>query len=177
MRMRALRDFQIDIFNLSHKLHEFEFDIDNRLFSIHEHSLIEKGSGKCKLQIDRSETMMTLHFDIDVKIELTCDRSLDKFDYPIKIDENLIVKFGEDNYTLSEEVMVIKQDTPSINVAEFIYEFIMLAVPMKKLHPRYEETEEEQPDLIYTSQEEESEEKPEAIDPRWEALKKLKGNK
>ncbi|MEQ9305873.1 MAG: DUF177 domain-containing protein [Marinoscillum sp.] len=175
--MKALREFQIDIFNLSHKLHEFEFKIDDRLFSLYEHSLIEKGKGTCKLQIDRSETMMTLHFTIEVKIELTCDRSLDQFDYPVETDENLIIKFGEDNYALSEEVVVIKQDTSSINVAEYIYEFIMLAVPMKKLHPRYEDTEEEQPELIYTSQEEEPEEKSDEIDPRWEALKNLKGNK
>ncbi|MEQ8471635.1 MAG: DUF177 domain-containing protein [Marinoscillum sp.] len=175
--MKALREFQIDIFSLSHKLHEFEFEIDDRLFSLYEHSLVDKGKGHCKLQIDRSETMMSLHFDIDVKIELTCDRSLDQFDYPVKIDENLIIKFGEENYTLSEEVIVIKQDTASINVAEFIYEFIMLAVPMKKLHPRYEATEEEEPDLIYTSQQDDTKEQSDEVDPRWEALKKLKGNK
>lgn len=173
--MKGLRDFQIDIFNLSLKLHEFEFSIDDRLFSIHEQDLVKKGSGTCKLELEKSATMMTLRFHIEVDVELTCDRSLDPFDYPIKADEQVIIKFGEDNYALSEDVLVIRNDTPSINVSELIYEFIMLAIPMKKLHPRYEADEEEDPDLIYTSSaEEDTSESDEEVDPRWEALKKLK---
>lgn len=175
--MKGLREFQIDIFNLNEKLHEFEFKVDDRLFGIHEHSLIEKGSGVCHLKLDKTATMMTLHFDIDVSVELICDRSLDPFDYPIKLEEQLIIKFGEDNYSLNEEVLVIRSDTPTIDVSEFIYEFVTLAVPLKKLHPRYEGKEDEQPDLIYTSDSGAAEDKNEPVDPRWEALKKLKGNK
>ncbi|REE01018.1 YceD family protein [Marinoscillum furvescens] len=175
--MNSLKEFHIDIFNLGLKQHEFEFKIDERLFQLHEHSLIEKGSGTCKLLLDKTATMMTLDFHIDVKIELTCDRSLDTFDYPIQLDEQLIIKFGEENYSLSEEVLVIKGDTPTIDVSEYIYEFINVAVPMKKLHPRYEGQEDEQPDMIYTSQGDEPEENEETVDPRWEALKKLKDNK
>lgn len=177
MRMNGLREFQIDIFNLSLKQHEFEFEIDNRLFGIHEQNIVEKGSGRCKLELDKSATMMTLRFHIEVSVELTCDRSLDQFDYPIEVDEQVIIKFGEDNYTLSEDVLVIKNDTANINISEYIYEFIMLAIPMKKLHPRYEETEDEENSLIYTSESEETSEESEEVDPRWEALKKLKDNK
>ena len=120
---------------------------------------------------------MTLNFQIDASVELICDRSLDNFDYPVKVDEKVIIKFGEDNYALSEDVIVIKQDTSSINVAEFVYEFITLAVPLKKLHPRYEDEfeEDDEPEMIYTSQEDEEEDNSQEPDPRWEALKKLKG--
>ena len=175
--MKGLRDFQIDIFRLSHKLHEFEFNIDDRLFSQFEHSIVEHGKGKCYLELTKSETMMTLNFQIDASVELICDRSLDSFDYPIKIDEKVIIKFGEDNYSLSEDVIVIKQDTASINIGEFIYEFITLAVPLKKLHPRFEDEleEDDEPEMIYTSQDEEETDDSQETDPRWEALKKLKG--
>ncbi len=120
---------------------------------------------------------MTLNFRIDAFVELICDRSLDSFDYPIKIDEKVIIKFGEDNYSLSEDVIVIKQDTASINIGEFIYEFITLAVPLKKLHPRFEDEleEDDEPEMIYTSQDEEETDDSQETDPRWEALKKLKG--
>ena len=175
--MKGLRDFQIDIFRLSHKLHEFEFNIDDRLFSQFEHSIVDHGKGKCYLELTKSETMMTLNFQIDASVELICDRSLDSFDYPIKIDEKVIIKFGEDNYSLSEDVIVIKQDTASINIGEFIYEFITLAVPLKKLHPRFEDEleEDDEPEMIYTSQDEEETDDSQETDPRWEALKKLKG--
>lgn len=175
--MKGLREFQIDIFSLNHKQHEFEFEIGDRLFSQFEYSIIEHGQGKCHLILEKSETMMTLNFQIDASVELICDRSLDNFDYPVKVDEKVIIKFGEDNYALSEDVIVIKQDTSSINVAEFVYEFITLAVPLKKLHPRYEDEfeEDDEPEMIYTSQEDEEEDNSQEPDPRWEALKKLKG--
>ncbi|MFY0606146.1 MAG: DUF177 domain-containing protein [Cyclobacteriaceae bacterium] len=173
--MKGLKEFQIDIISLAFKLHEYEFSIDNRLFELYEHSLVKKGSGNCKLFLEKSETMLTLNFEIEATVELICDRSLDKFDHPISVKETLIMKFGEENYSLSEDVLVIRDDTATISVDEYIYEFISLAVPLKKLHPRFEGTEEEQPDLIYTSVSNEESDQ-ETLDPRWEALKKLKGN-
>lgn len=178
MDAKRLREFQIDLFRLGNKQHEFEFDISNSLFEARTYSLIEKGSGSCKLILLKSETMMTLSFEIDVQVELICDRSLESFWYPISLKEELIIKFGEDDYMLSEDVMVIKKDTPSLNVSDFIYEFIAVAIPMKKLHPRFEEEEDdEETSLIYSSQDEETEDSSDVADPRWEILKKLKDTK
>ncbi len=175
MHMGGLKGFKIDIISLANKQHEFDFAIDNRLLSMYEHSLVEKGEGECHLTMDKSETMLTLKFQIEAQVELICDRSLDKFDYPVSLEETLIMKFGEDNYSLSEDVIVIKDDTDSINVSEYIYEFISLAVPLKKLHPRYEAIEDELPEIVYTTTEG-SDSKTDNTDPRWEALKKLKGD-
>ena len=173
MGFKELREFQINIYSLTNKLHDFEFEITNKLFDTKEFSLISKGNGVCKLRLEKSETLMNLHFDIEAEVELTCDRSLETFLYPVKVEEDIIIKFGEDDITLSDDVIVIRKDASSINVGDYIYEFVSLAVPMRKIHPRFEG--EEQPDLIYTSQSEEAEEEDsESIDPRWEALKKLK---
>lgn len=177
MGTRGLREFQINIFSLENKVHEYEFEISNNLFENHEYSLVKKGKGTSKLVLQKSETMMSLHFNIDVEVELICDRSLDTFLYPILLEENIIIKFGEDDYDLSEDVFVIRKDSPSINVGDYLYEFISVAVPMKKLHPRFkDEDSEELSDLVYSStDEDEASDKPdEPIDPRWEALKKLK---
>ncbi|MFY0600453.1 MAG: DUF177 domain-containing protein [Cyclobacteriaceae bacterium] len=176
MGTRELREFQINIYNLSNKLHEFEFEISNKLFENQEFSLIEKGTGQCKLALEKSETMMNLHFSIEAEVELICDRSLDPFLYPISLEEDIVIKFGEDDYVLSEDVVVIRKDSPSINIENYLYEFLSVAVPMKKLHPRFGD-DDDQPDLIYSSSDGDSEsekEQDDVLDPRWEALKKLK---
>lgn len=177
MGPKKLREYKINIFSLENKLHELEFDISNKLFENQEYSLVEKGNGTCHLSLQKSETMMNLHFNLDVKVELTCDRSLDTFLYPISLEEDIIIKFGEDEYDLSENVFVIRKESDSINVGDFLYEFINVAIPMKKLHPRYDDDlNDDQPDLVYTSNDsaDQSAEKEEMVDPRWEALKKLK---
>lgn len=170
MLTKGKRAYQIDIFNLSNQLHEFEFHIDNELLAWDEHSELSEGNGTCKVKLQKSETMMDLLFLIDVSVELTCDRSLEKFDHQINIEEDVIVKFGEADDDSHEEYTIIKKDTPSIFVDGLIYEFINLAVPMKKLHPKHKD--QDSPDMIYSTQVEEKAE--EIVDPRWEALKKLK---
>ena len=174
MTKRESRDFQLNIPSLKNGTHEFQFEINDAFFSHFEHSLVEKGTGKCLLSLKKSETMMVLNFEFDLSIELTCDRSLDLFDFPIAKEEKLIIKFGEESQEVNEDLVVLSYDEQILDLAPHILEFISLSIPMKKLHPRFEG--EESPDLIYQTEGEE-EESGDEIDPRWAALKDLKEEK
>lgn len=181
--MKDLKQFDIDILNLSNKKHEFEFTGDDSFFALFGQSLIQQGNFKTKLTIDKSETMLQLFFRIAGLIELVCDRTLENFDYPIDLEQKLILKYGEENQELTDEIEIISRDTQRINVAQYIYEFIGLAIPMKKIHPRLAGetyTESEDGILVYSSQPgaglDSITEEEENMDPRWQALKKLNNN-
>ncbi len=176
-----LKQFEIDIQGLSNTQHSYEYSFDNKFFEAFENSLVEKGQGVVHLDLLKTETMMTLAFSIEGSIELVCDRSLKTFAYPIDLKENLIVKFGEEDAELDDEIIVIQRDTQKFNVAQYIYEYITVAVPMKKVHPDFrtdsDDEEEGYGAIIYKSaQDDEPETGGEGIDPRWEALKKLRNN-
>ena len=171
--MKSLRDFDIDIFRLGNKLEEFEFEFEDQFFENFDNSLISKGNGSVHLTINKTNTLMELKFDINGTIGLVCDRSLEPFDFDFRSHRELIIKFGETDEELSDEIAMIHWDTQRINVAQYIYEFIGLEVPMKKLHPKFSNEEDDvEEELIYQSKEKET--KKEEIDPRWEALKGLK---
>jgi uncharacterized metal-binding protein YceD (DUF177 family) len=184
--MKDLRPFEIEIQTLKFKRHEYEYDIDASFFTHFERSPVEKGKFKVKLTLDKSETMLQLKFHIQGVAELACDRTSELFDYPIDVTNRLILKFGEADEELSDEIEIISRGTQHINVAQYIYEFIGLAVPMKKIHPRladeqYEENEEGI--LVYRSAGEESEaegddstDDGDDVDPRWQILKNLPKN-
>jgi uncharacterized metal-binding protein YceD (DUF177 family) len=189
--MKVRRQFDIDIIKLSNSIHNYEFDINSSFFEQFEDSFIEKGNLKVQLTLDKSETMIQAKFQIEGMVELICDRSLEPFDFEISVNEYLVFKYGEEFSELTEEIVTIPKNLPTLNVAQYIYEFIGLAVPMKKLHPRFSEEDEEEEDedeliegkLIYTTlsesdEEEEKEEDPETdkIDPRWEILNNIKKN-
>ena len=94
-------------------------------------------------------------------------------------DGTCVRLYGEEDMEIDDEIEMISRNRQGINVGQYIYEFIGTAIPMKKLHPRYnkgEENNEEQ--LIYSSANDRSaaEDDRGGIDPRWEALKKLKDN-
>ncbi len=171
MDKKAFRAFEISIFNLSSKVHEYRFPINETLFGLFEQSIVERGEGTSEVVLTRSETMMTLHFDINAKVELICDISVKPFWHEIKVEKDIMVKFGEADEELSEDVIVIHRDTQFFNVAEYIYQFLLLSIPMKRIHPDIKD--EQRPDIVYSSEEPEQEEEQET-DPRWAALKNLK---
>ncbi|MEZ4900477.1 MAG: DUF177 domain-containing protein [Spirosomataceae bacterium] len=142
--------------------------------------MIEKGYFKTHLKIDKSATMMLLDFDIEGHVELICDRSLDIFEEPIAIQERLILKFGDHDEQLADNIELIRQDAIRINVASYIFEYIALALPMKKLHPRFRTNEEEinekeESVLIYQTSIEPDISASDEENTTWAALLKLKG--
>ena len=153
------------------KVHEYRFPINEALFSLFEQNIVERGEGECLVTLTRSETMMTLHFAISAKVELICDVSVKPYWHQIQEENDLMVKFGDEDQELSEDVIVIHWDTQILNVAEYIYQFLLLSIPMKRIHPDLHD--EERPDMVYKSGEIDKSEEPET-DPRWAALKNLK---
>jgi uncharacterized protein len=166
-----LKAFSIDIVGLANKVHDFDFQINQLFFDHYGKELIEKGDLKAKVQLDKRETMIEARFNINGSIHLICDRSLDPYEQVLNIDKMVVFKYGHQEVELSDEIVLITRETPQIDLGQFIYEFIALEVPMKKLHPRFqnENTEDE---FIYRSETEDKSEN--TTDPRWDALKKLK---
>lgn len=174
--MREDKRYNIDIYGLTIGTHEYHVPFDGMLFEKAEAGLIEKGTGECKLTIEKKESLMTFHFEINGTIELTCDRSMETFDHPIEIDESLIVKYGDAYDDSNDELLIIPNGQQAIIIENYIYEYVTMAVPMKKLHPKFGGDSEEGFELVYTSEDTAAESKSsqEAIDPRWEILKYLK---
>ncbi len=174
MNKKDFREFDINFHRLTNGEHEFEFKITSALLEFFEQSIVEGGSGNCTIRLTKTETMMSLHFQITAKVDLICDVSLKPYTQDVAVDKELIIKFGEEARELSDDVLVIPWETQHINIAEYIYEFLLLAVPMKRIHPDI--ADKERPELIFVSEADDSDdgEDGDDIDPRWEALKKLK---
>ncbi|MGB3466429.1 MAG: DUF177 domain-containing protein [Cyclobacteriaceae bacterium] len=171
--MKTADKYRIDIFKLSNDTHEYDFDINSEFFDLFEFSEVKEGSGNCHATLEKTPSMITMDFDINASVELVCDRSLDTFDYPINIQEQIRFKYGEEEADLSDDVKVITQSTQSINVAHYLFEMLTVVIPMKKLHPRFEESAEADDEIIYTSDKDNNDSDDDSTDPRWNALKDL----
>jgi len=171
-----LKDYNIEIYNLSDTRHFYQFSFDNSFFRLFEGSLVKKGKGIVDVTLDKSPTFLNLNFKIKGVIELICDRSNDPFDYPLDIDCDIILKYGDDKVELSDTIAVIPWDTQRINVSQYIYEFVGLGIPLKKLHPRFK-NDENGDEVIYSTESKSGKKKTNEIDPRWVELQKLKNNK
>lgn len=166
--------------------HELDFVLDDAFFAQFDQAIILGGNLQAHLDLDRTDRLLTLAFQIDGTVRLVCDRSLDEFDQPISTHEMLHVRFGETNEELADDVLQITPDTQVLPLAEHLFGFVATAVPMKKLHPRFVEadaaadaaagaTADADVRLIYSvatdDGTDETDEQP--GDPRWNALRNL----
>lgn len=133
----VLNTFKIDIFRLENKQYLHEFEGNNDFFEALDQELIQKGNFKATVVLNKNETMIQMMYNITGSVELTCDRSLDLFDFPVDITQKMILKFSDHNEEITEELVLIDRNTQYINVAQDIFDFIGLQIPIKKLHPRF----------------------------------------
>lgn len=182
--MKEIANYNIELFKIALGEHRYEFNSRSDFFTAFPNSLVQKGEFSVLLDLEKTETLLKLDFHIQGTLEFECDRSLELFDFPFEVQKTLILKFGEYNEPLTDEMEIIHRDTQVINIAQHVYEFIGLAVPMKKLHPKFQQEEgledmeedEENSTFVYSSKSSDSAEKAEeeTIDPRWQKLKNLK---
>lgn len=169
-------EFNIKFAGLKNGKHEFDFTITNKFFEDLDYSEIREGELTAKMEMDKSETMLVLHFDITGGIETTCDRCAVGFTYPIHSEQRIIIKLGNEAVEESDEVIVIPRTEHSIEVKQFIYEFISLELPVRKTACNDEEDSPLCDKSVIEKIEDKNKDKKE-VDPRWAALKKLSTGK
>ncbi|WP_337043955.1 YceD family protein [Emticicia sp. 17c] len=176
---KILSKYDIHIQGLENKRYTYEFEGGDEFFEFFEQDIITKGHFKATVILDKNSTLMQLWFDIEGVVELTCDRCLEPFEEPVHVKEKYIYKFGDRHEELSDEIEMIPLNTATVNIAQHIYDFIGVSLPMKKLHPKFRnEADDEEDEFIYSTDKEEAEqEEEEVIDPRWAALLSLKNQK
>jgi uncharacterized metal-binding protein YceD (DUF177 family) len=187
--VKFLRYYNIDIIKLKEGDHFFDFDVKDEFFRFYEADDWVNGANLiAKIEIHKTSSVLEIIFHINGTVRLTCDRSLEEFDQPISLTEKVIYKYGPVEEEISEDVFMITKDTPVINVAQLIYEFILLALPAKRIHPDYidemdDEDFEAEGSIVYVDGDiedegdidsEEPDSTPNKSDPRWDILKNLK---
>lgn len=169
-------DFTVNIIGLSNKVHHFDFELNDGFFEKYGREVISKGLFDVHVILEKKETFIDVEFEISGSTQLICDRSLEPFDHTIKEKKAIVFKYGEEVQEISDEIMIITRDQVSLDLGQFMYEFIALSIPIKKIHPSLQaedEDDEGEYKIVYSTSVDE-EVKSEDTDPRWEKLKKLK---
>lgn len=175
--MEKFRNYNISFSGLKNGKHQFDFPISQAFFDLFEtENEFSNAQLVSDVFLEKHSTFLDFRIHIYGTLDLICDISNEVFAYPIENEIKVLVKFGEEYDDSNEEVITIPQNESEFNVAQLIYEAVMLSIPMKKLFPNIAENEEYQNLLEKFSPKinEETEENSAEIDPRWAALQQLK---
>ncbi|MBB4034550.1 uncharacterized metal-binding protein YceD (DUF177 family) [Dysgonomonas hofstadii] len=129
--------YNIPLRGLSEGKHEFLYDLDNKFFALIDDGSADVKRGNLKVVVSLKKTSVTfeLNFDIKGMVHVPCDRCLDDITMDVDTQNKLIVKFGKEYSEESDEIVIIPEADGEINIAWFLYEFIALSLPTKKVHP------------------------------------------
>lgn len=175
--MKLLKEFTIPFVGLKEKTHYFEYHIGPSFFEHFEYEEFNDVDVKVELALNKKPTLLDLHFKITGNVNINCDLTNEPFDQAINATFELVVKFGNDYNDENIDILIVPHGTYEINVQQYIYELIVLAVPLKRVHPGVvdgtmdsdilKKLEELSPHLNKDSK------KDDDTDPRWDTLKKL----
>lgn len=183
MRVAKRSEYSIGFTGLQDGLHDFHFEVGDTFFEQLEFSIIEGGSLQVNVQLEKQPTMITVNFTVDGTVRVMCDKCTDYFDLPIEGSDEVIYKFSDEELD-DEKIRTIGSAETDIDITLPIYEFTALCLPQRRLHPEGEcndEMLEAMEDYLMVeatdeeNTQEATEEENEEIDPRWNALKQLKG--
>ena len=163
--------------NLKIGSHQFDYQIDNTFFEHFEYDEFHKADVKVDLELEKKSTLLDLHFQFNGTVNVNCDLTNEPYDQPISGNFDLVVKFGQEYNDEEEDLLILPHGSYEVDVAQYIYESIVLAVPAKRVHPGVadgtlkSEALDKLEELSLNNQAEQSDE--DQTDPRWDDLKKL----
>ncbi|MFG6685253.1 YceD family protein [Mariniflexile sp. HNIBRBA6329] len=175
--MKPLKEFTIPFVGLKIGKHHFEYKIENAFFEYFEYEEFNDVNVDVNLMLDKKTTLLELNFKISGFVNVNCDLTNEPYNQPISNELDLVVKFGNEYNDEDTDILIVPHGTYEINMQQYIYETIVLAVPIKRIHPGVEDGTLDS-DILKKLEElspkiKEEKETEEDIDPRWNTLKKL----
>lgn len=173
--MNIQKDFLIPFVGLKLGKHQFDYQIDKKFFEGFEFDEYNDVDIKVELVLDKKSTMLELAFKHKGTVNVPCDLTGEEFDLPIKGKLNLIVQFGDAFNNENEELLILPHGEFQVDVAQYIYEMIVLSVPSKRVHPGVKDgtLKTEAIEKLNELAPKEQHKEEENIDPRWDKLKQL----
>jgi uncharacterized metal-binding protein YceD (DUF177 family) len=113
-------------------VYSYDLTVDDAFFATFDDSPVSRANVQLTLTVDRRTRDMVLEFDFSGTIATDCDRCLAPVDFPVTDQTRMIVKFAEEADRQEDELdlVYLSPDTSLFNVAPYVYEIVLLALPM-----------------------------------------------
>jgi DUF177 domain-containing protein len=173
------KEFNIPFSGLKQGKHEFAYTIENTFFESFGYNEFNDAGIRLHVVLNIMSTMMELEMQAEGSVNVDCDTTGEPYDQKISGSLELVVKFGDEYNDESDEILIIPHSEHRLNIAQYVYEMLVLAVPQKRVHPGVLDgtLESEALKKLEELHPKEIREDKEKNDPRWDELKKLRTDK
>ena len=176
--MKPLKAYDIQFVGLKLGKHIYDYEINQTFFEYFEFDEFNTINVNLNIHLEKKTTLLELNFFGNGSVNINCDVSNEPYNQPINFNFNLVVKFGQEYNNENDSILIIPHGSYEINIAQYIYELIVLSIPQKRIHPGVEDgtlnseilrkLEDLSPNADLKGESSSND-----VDPRWNKLKKL----
>ena len=136
--MAGKRGFDIAFVGLKPGVHEFAYEIKDEFFKDYDQQDFTNCNALVKLSLDKNNGFMMLKFEVGGSLEVTCDRCGNGLPMQLWDEFKMVVKLVDDPEVMNDQeedadVHYISRSESHLHVADWIYEFINLSIPMQRM--------------------------------------------
>ena len=167
-----LQPFVIPLIGLAQGGTQFNWRADGKFFGNSGNSEIIDADLEVDVHVERASRFFGVDATVTGWVKVLCDRCLEELELPVSTGFALSVKFGENAETADagdREIVMIPEGSSELDLAQFVYDYTCISLPMRRVHPEGECN----PDALrYLSSEETADAAPAAGSP-FAALKDI----
>jgi len=176
LNLDYLAEYKIPVKGIKNGKHTFDFEVNKRFFEETGGTEISDAALNVLVELTKSTLITVMNINISGTVSVKCDRCLDTFNLALSGNYELYVKFTEAEEDEDDKIIFVPNDTHEIDMSEYIREFIILSLPLQKVHPDDEEGYSTcNPEMLDLLENFLVDEEPQS-DPRWDELKKFNKN-
>ena len=174
--MKSGNKYKIEFAGLKIGNHQFNFNADKKFFERFNFSDFNDVSANIDINLTKKSTLLELEFILKGCVNLNCDTTNEPFDFEIKHEAFLLVKFGQEYNDEDDEILVLPHGEHKLYVDQYIFELIVLSLPSKRIHPGIEDGTLKS-EILEILENLKPKKNSNLADPRWNQLKSLKKTK
>jgi len=181
-----VNDFIVDFRRMTVGKFLRHYVLNDAFWSASEYEDITGGKITADVEVTTVGDDFRVRFQMEGSVNVPCDRCLDDMSLPINIDESLMVRLANQDEEVDENLITVDEMRGTLDVSWIMREMVAVVIPVQHVH----EDGGCNPDMMerlaamqvgYVQDDEEntgdtSEDSHQAVDPRWNELKKIIDN-
>ncbi len=176
MKMRILKSYDIKFSGLKNGKHQYRFHLDQEFFKQFDNDDFDQCDIDIVIDFNKSDQLLEFSIHNKGTVQVPCDISGEMFNQEIEGDLNFIVKFSDTFNDDRDDLILIPYNSHLFNIAQQIYESVILSIPSKRIHPDIISGQKVANNAKYIINYDDNEtaiNQDNNIDPRWAELKKI----
>jgi len=131
------REFEIPFVGLKPGAHEYAWHIEDKFFETFQEQDFSKVNAQVKVTLDKKSSFMLLKFEVGGSLVVNCDRCGNELPLDLWDEFRITVKMVEEPELMNDQevdpdVYYIGRGESHLDVANWVFEFINLSIPMQK---------------------------------------------